>query len=115
MRHYWQEVKTNGDLIQALADGHFRKRTPLPAFFRPATEERIDFFLKMVKKFKVDGIIWYSMMYRDSYDIEGIYFGRRAEKEGIPFLKIMTDYDTAETGALRTRIEAFIEAIKGGW
>ena len=113
MRPYWQEVETNGDLIQALADGYFRKRTPLPAFFRPATEERIDFFLKLVKEYKVDGIIWYSMMYRDAYDIEGIYFGRRAEKEGIPFLKIMTDYDTAETGALRTRIEAFIESIKG--
>lgn len=112
IRRYWQKIETNGDLIQALADGYFRKRTPLPAFFRPAAEERIDFHLKLVKEFRVDGILWYSMMYRDAYDIEGIYFMRRAEKEGIPFLKIMSDYDSAESGPLRTRIETFVETIR---
>jgi len=111
MRPYWQEVENNGDLVEALADGYFRKRTPPPAFFRPATEERVAFFLRLAKEFRVDGIIWYSMMYRDSYDIAGIYFRRIAEKEGLPFIKIMSDYDTAETGPLRTRIEALIESL----
>jgi len=113
MRPYWQEVESDGDLIEALADGYFRRKTPLPAFFRPATKERIAFFLKLAREFRVDGIIWYSMLYRDSYDVEGIYFGRRAEKEGLRFIKIVSDYDTAERGPLRTRIEAFIESIKG--
>jgi benzoyl-CoA reductase/2-hydroxyglutaryl-CoA dehydratase subunit BcrC/BadD/HgdB len=53
------------------------------------------------------------MLYREAYDIEGIYFGRRAEKEGLRFIKIVSDYDTAERGSLRTRIEAFIESIRG--
>jgi benzoyl-CoA reductase/2-hydroxyglutaryl-CoA dehydratase subunit BcrC/BadD/HgdB len=51
------------------------------------------------------------MLYREAYDIEGIHFGRTAEKEGLPFIKIVSDYDTAEHGQLRTRIEAFIESI----
>jgi benzoyl-CoA reductase/2-hydroxyglutaryl-CoA dehydratase subunit BcrC/BadD/HgdB len=69
--------------------------------------------LKLTKEFRVDGIIWYSMLYREAYDIEGMYFGRIAEKEGFPFIRIVSDYDTAERGSLRTRIEAFIESIKG--
>ena len=112
MRPYWQEVESDGDLIEALADNYFGRKTPPPAFFRPA-EERVPFLLKLAKEFRVDGIIWYSMLYREAYDIEGIYFGRRAEKEGLRFIKIVSDYDTAERGPLRTRIEAFIESIRG--
>jgi benzoyl-CoA reductase/2-hydroxyglutaryl-CoA dehydratase subunit BcrC/BadD/HgdB len=111
MRPYRQQVESEGDLIQALADAYFRKRSPLPAFFRPA-EERALFLLKLAKEYKVDGIIWYSTLYREAYDIEGAYFRQIAEKEGLRFMKIVSDYDTAERGALRTRIEAFIESIK---
>jgi benzoyl-CoA reductase/2-hydroxyglutaryl-CoA dehydratase subunit BcrC/BadD/HgdB len=42
MKPYWQEVESGGDLIEALADGYFRRRMPLPAFFRP-DEERASF------------------------------------------------------------------------
>jgi benzoyl-CoA reductase subunit C len=113
MRPYWEEVGTDGDLLVALADCYFRKRTPPPAFFSPAFKQRFAFLLKLAKEFKVDGIIWYSMMYRDSYDITGLYFARIAEQEGLPFIKIMSDYDIVETGPLSTRIEAFIESIEG--
>jgi benzoyl-CoA reductase subunit C len=112
MRPYWEEVGTDGDLLVALADCYFRKRTPPPAFFSPAFKQRFAFLLKLAKKFRVDGIIWYSMMYRDSYDITGLYFARIAEQEGLPFIKIMSDYDIVETGPLSTRIEAFIESIE---
>jgi benzoyl-CoA reductase/2-hydroxyglutaryl-CoA dehydratase subunit BcrC/BadD/HgdB len=112
MKPYRQEVKNDGDLIEALADGYFMRRTPPPAFFRPATEERVAFLLKLVKEFSVDGVVWYSMLYRDSYDVEGIYFGRSAEKEGLPFIKIVSEYDTAEHGQFRTRIEALVESIE---
>jgi benzoyl-CoA reductase/2-hydroxyglutaryl-CoA dehydratase subunit BcrC/BadD/HgdB len=115
MRLYRGQVRSEGDLIEALADYYFKERTPLPAFFRPATEERCNFFLKLAKDYKIDGIIWYSMLYREAYDVEGMFFGQRAEREGLPFIKIVTDYDTAEHGMLRTRIEAFTESIRGKW
>ncbi|MGD9394717.1 MAG: 2-hydroxyacyl-CoA dehydratase family protein, partial [Dehalococcoidia bacterium] len=112
MRPYWQAVESDGDLMRALATSYLLKRTPLP-FSRPSVKERNDLILGLVREFKVDGIIWYSLMYRDSYNIDSIYFGRKAVEEGIPFLSIMSDYDNAETGQLRTRIEAFIESIGG--
>ena len=112
MRPYWQEMESNGDLIEALANGYFMKRTPPPAFFRPA-KERASFLLKLAKDFRVDGIIWYSMMYREAYDIEGMYFANLAAKEGLPFIRIVTDYNTVEHVSMRTRIEAFTESIKG--
>jgi benzoyl-CoA reductase/2-hydroxyglutaryl-CoA dehydratase subunit BcrC/BadD/HgdB len=113
IRPYCGEIEISNDLILALASYYFKKRAPLPALFRPSTAERFAFLLKLAKDFSVNGIIWYSMLYRESYDIEGVYFGRQAEKKGFPFIKIVTDYNPAENISLQTRISAFIESITG--
>ena len=112
MRHYWERVNLNGDLMEALADRYFRRRVP-PAWFRPS-RERIDFVMKLAKDFTVDGIIWYQLMYRESYDMQSFYFQRILEKEmGLRMLKVASDYDASEMGPLSTRVETFIETIKG--
>jgi benzoyl-CoA reductase/2-hydroxyglutaryl-CoA dehydratase subunit BcrC/BadD/HgdB len=114
VRHYQQRIKPNGDLIRALADRYLRRRVP-PAFFHGVIKNRFDCLLKLIKDFKVNGVIWYSLMYRDSYDREGLLFSQVLNKEvGIPLLKLNSDYDVAETGPMRTRIETFIEIIKRG-
>ena len=108
---YWQTVDTDSDLIYALATNYFTNRIP-GAFFRGAAKERFDFLLKLAKDFKVDGIVWYSLMYRETYDIEGYLFHEVTSKLGLPMLKVVSNYDASETGAIRTRIETFIETIK---
>jgi benzoyl-CoA reductase/2-hydroxyglutaryl-CoA dehydratase subunit BcrC/BadD/HgdB len=37
---------------------------------------------------------------------------KRLAKEGIPLLRIETDYSDEDTGQLRTRVEAFLEMIR---
>ena len=113
LRHYWQDVRVDGDLMEALADRYFRRREP-PAWFRPS-RERLDYLIDMARDFNVDGIIWYQLMYRSSYDIQSFYFEKMVKKElDIPMLKIESDYDVSEKGPLRTRIETFVEIIKAG-
>ncbi|MBN1368376.1 MAG: 2-hydroxyacyl-CoA dehydratase, partial [Dehalococcoidales bacterium] len=114
IRPYQQMIETDGDLLRNIAESAMEKRVP-PALFHNVMKERFDYFFKLIKDFKVDGVIWYSMMYRDSYDREGLFFSRILDKEaGIPLLKINTDYDTAETEQMRTKIETFIEIVKQG-
>lgn len=112
VRHYWQKVEPNGDLMQALADRYLRKR-PAPAFFKMCKEEKFNFLFELIREFKVDGVLWYSLMYRDGYNRWGVLFPQALEEEiGIPFLKLTSDYDPAEATSMRTRVEAFIETIK---
>jgi len=112
VRHYQQRIEPNGDLIRALADRYLRRRVP-PAMFHGVIKNRFDYLLKLVKEFKVSGVVWYSLMYRDSYDREGLLFSQVLKKErGIPLLKLNSDYDIAESGPMRTRIETFIEIVK---
>lgn len=111
VRHYWEDVTPNGDLVRSLADRYFRRRVP-PAWFRPG-KERHEFLIKLAGDFKVDGVIWYQMMYRDSYDIESYYFPDILQREtGLTMLKIESDYDAAEIGPMRTRVETFVEGLK---
>ena len=79
-----------------------------------AIKERFDFLLKLAEDFKVDGVVWYPLMYRETYAIEGYLFQKALEKLRIPMLKIASTYDASETNTFRARIEAFIEIIKGG-
>jgi len=113
LRNYWQTVDAEGDLMRALANSYFARRVP-GAFFRGAAKERFDFLLKLAKDFKVSGVVWYSLMYRDSYDVEGYIFHKVLEKLNIPMLRLSSDYDVAETGSFRTRIETFVGTIKKG-
>ena len=111
IKPYWENVKLDGDLMAALADCYFTRRVP-PAWFRPG-KERHDFLIKLVKDFNVAGVIWYQLMYRESYKTESYYFPDILKREtGLPMLIVESDYDPAETGPMRTRIETFIETIR---
>ncbi|MFC2027289.1 2-hydroxyacyl-CoA dehydratase subunit D [Chloroflexota bacterium] len=110
VRHYWEQINPDGDLMEALADRYFRRRIP-PAWCRPAGE-RVDFVRKIIVDRAIDGIIWYQLMYRDSYDIHSFFFTKTTERDtGVRVLKIQSDYDPSEIGLLRTRIETFIETL----
>jgi benzoyl-CoA reductase/2-hydroxyglutaryl-CoA dehydratase subunit BcrC/BadD/HgdB len=112
VRHYQQRTEPNGDLISALADRYLRRRVP-PAFFHGVVKDRFDYLLKLAKEFKVDGVVWYSLLYRDSYDREGLLFSEELKKKAaIPLLRLSSDYDIAETGPMRTRIETFIDIVR---
>lgn len=111
IRPYLESIKPDGDLIDALVDGYFTRRIP-PAWFRPG-RERLDFLVKLAKEFDVAGVIWYQLMYRESYKLESYYFPEILRKEtGLPMLTVESDYDIAETGPLRTRIESFVESLR---
>ncbi|MFC2123109.1 2-hydroxyacyl-CoA dehydratase subunit D [Bacteroidota bacterium] len=110
IRPYWENVTPNGDLMSALADAYFERRVP-PAWFRPG-KERLEFLVKLARDYKVDGVIWYQLMYRESYKTESYYFPEILNREtGLSMLVLESDYDAAEVGQMRTRIETFIESI----
>ena len=111
LRNYRQFIDIGDDIMRSLADGYFAKRIP-DAFFRGAAEERINFLTELLREYKADAVVWYTLMYRESYDVEGYILRRRLEKLGIPVLCLSSDYDSAETGSFRTRIETFVDMIQ---
>ena len=112
LRPYWHDVSEEGDPLQALADCYFMRRVP-PAWFRPANETR-DFLINLARDYRVSGVVWYQLMYRESYKIESYLFPEKLRGEtGLTMLVLESDYAPGETGQIRTRVEAFLETIGG--
>lgn len=76
-------------------------------------DERVDQVLKEYRDSKAQGILHYSLQFCHTYNIEEIKIREACEKEGIPYLSIETDYSPEDVGQLQTRIEAFLEQIRG--
>jgi benzoyl-CoA reductase/2-hydroxyglutaryl-CoA dehydratase subunit BcrC/BadD/HgdB len=113
IRYYWQNIEAEGDLLRSLAKGYLRDKLPA-AFMRYSSRERLDFALKLAEDFNVSGIIWYELLYCETYDNESYFFDQRMGERNIPMLILESGYDEGGTGPMRIRIDAFIELVKGG-
>ncbi|MBA3013566.1 MAG: 2-hydroxyacyl-CoA dehydratase family protein [Proteobacteria bacterium] len=76
-------------------------------------DERVDKVLKDYRISSAQGIIHYSLQFCHTYNIEEIKIREACEKEGIPYLSIESDYSQDDIGQLQTRIEAFLEQVRG--
>jgi benzoyl-CoA reductase/2-hydroxyglutaryl-CoA dehydratase subunit BcrC/BadD/HgdB len=75
--------------------------------------ERVDQVLKEYHGSTAQGILHYSLQFCHTYNIEAIKIKEACEKNKIPVLSIESDYSPEDVGQLQTRIEAFLEQVKG--
>jgi len=94
--------------IKAIADRYMNIHC---ACFTP-NDERLDDVVKLAKEYQADGVVHYNLQFCHTYANEAIKIEQRLEKEGIPLLRIETDYSDEDAGQLKTRIEAFLEMLK---
>ncbi|MEA5059951.1 MAG: double-cubane-cluster-containing anaerobic reductase, partial [Candidatus Pelethousia sp.] len=80
------------------------------ACFTPNTG-RIEDILRMVKDYKVDGVIDCSLKFCCLYDTEKYAVSRALKEAGVPVLALETDYTDTDAEQLRTRIGAFVEML----
>lgn len=80
------------------------------ACFTPNTE-RVDDIIRLVKEYKVDGVIDVNLKFCTLYDTEGTIVEKALRKADIPVLGIETDYTDSDSEQLKTRIGAFIEML----
>lgn len=81
------------------------------AIYTP-NRERIEHIKEMAVKYKADGVILYALQFCAPYTVEAMGIENELEKEGIPAIRVETDYSQEDISQLKTRIGAFIERIK---
>ncbi len=96
------------DQLKTIADRYMNIHC---ACFTP-NDERLEDVVQLVKDYQVDGVVHYNLQFCHTYANEAVKIEKRLEEEGIPLLRIETDYSDEDTGQLKTRIEAFLEMIK---
>jgi len=81
------------------------------AIFTP-NRERIDHVTEMTGKYKADGVVHYEIQFCTPYAMESHSMRQAMGKEGVPFLRIETDYSMEDAAQLQTRVQAFLELLK---
>ncbi len=81
------------------------------ACFTP-NEERIQKIVSMFKERQADGVIYYTLSFCHTYNVESFLVEKALKAEGIPYLAIESDYSPEDAGQIKTRVEAFIESVK---
>jgi benzoyl-CoA reductase/2-hydroxyglutaryl-CoA dehydratase subunit BcrC/BadD/HgdB len=106
-------VTPEGDTVDALIDRLVdRYLTVDCAVFTP-NPTRSEHALRIAREAKADGVIHYGLEFCTPYQMEAPGLERRLEESGVPVLRVDTDYSAEDAGQLRTRVEAFIERIRG--
>jgi len=104
--------ESNGSIDRQLAALTDRYMKIDCSCFTP-NNERMEQVVKEYRDSKAQGVVHYSLQFCHTYNIEAIRIKEECEKHNIPFLAIESDYSAEDVGQLQTRIEAFLEQVKG--
>jgi len=110
-RYLWEPVETEGDILGSLAR-YYLNRPNCPRMM-DQHEAIFGFIMDMVRRFKVDGLIYQKMQFCDLWGGESLFLEKRLKESNIPFLSLQREHIVTNVGAIATRVEAFIEMIEG--
>jgi len=100
-----------GDPIDALAE-RYLYNVPCPCM--TDLDRRLKRTVMLIQDYAVSGVIYYSLKYCDTWRSEFPLIKDYVHKElKTPMLLVESDYSPSDVGTIRTKIEAFIEMIRG--
>jgi benzoyl-CoA reductase/2-hydroxyglutaryl-CoA dehydratase subunit BcrC/BadD/HgdB len=106
-RAFWEPVDESKDPMLALAERYIK----IPCSCMSPNKKRIDNILELVREFKVDGAVYYTLQFCHGYNIEKYKIQQALKKEGIPLLAIETDYSDSDVEQIGLRVDAFLEML----
>ncbi len=94
-----------GNPVRVLAEHYLT----IPCSCMTPNTRRLTELTRMIDTFKPDAVVDIVLQACHSYNIESHKVGEHAEKkQGLPFLKIVTDFSQSDVGQIRTRVEALV-------
>ena len=95
------------DIMQEIADRYLS----INCSVMTPNGDRMDDIIALCKKYNVDGVVDLVLTACHTFNVEAELMRQRMEREGIPCMKIETDYAPNDQGQIDTRIAAFIEML----
>ena len=104
----FQMVDTEAeDIVKAIAERYLK----IGCSVLTPNSERMKLIPELVREFKIDGIVEVDLQTCTPYCVETFQIKELAEKLGVPYMSVETDYSQSDSGQLSTRIEAFMEML----
>lgn len=93
------------DPLKAIADKYFH----LPCSVMTSNRRRLELLERLARDYRADCIIdlvWQGCL---TYDVESYFTKELAQRMGLPYLKIVTDYGPSDSARIALRVEALLE------
>lgn len=103
----------SGDTVEQMIDNMVNRYFDIHCAVFTPNPDRLERIKEMKKEFKADGVVHYTLQFCQPYQVESFLVEEELQKENVPVLKIDTDYSQEDAGQIKTRVEAFVEMIKG--
>jgi benzoyl-CoA reductase/2-hydroxyglutaryl-CoA dehydratase subunit BcrC/BadD/HgdB len=110
-RFFRDPVDETAEPISALAERYLYK-IPCPRM-SGAQAERIRFVMDQIRDFHVDGVIIQRMKFCPMWWGDAFVLRDELKKAGIPCLELEREYLVSGAGAIKTRVQAFLETLEG--
>lgn len=107
-RYFWDLVEPSAAPLEAIAKRYLEK-VPCPCVY---PGDRMEHISNQIKDYRVQGVIIYSLKFCDTHLHQVPEIQKDLIEDGIPAMFIESDHLSGFDGQLKTRIQAFIEAIK---
>jgi benzoyl-CoA reductase subunit C len=111
-RRYFNDLVPGGMTPLAALARRYLSRVPCPRM-SGGHPQRADFVKEQIKEFNVDGVIIQRMKFCPSWWGEAFMLQKELKEIGVPCLEIEKEYMLSGSGAIRTRIQAFLETLEG--
>ena len=109
-RYFWDTIDETKNPIDAIAERYLLKVScPRMTDGQP---KRAEFMLDMIKQFNVDGVIFQRMKFCAIWWAEVFMLRGKLKEEGIPFLELEREYVLSGAGAMKTRVQTFMEILE---
>lgn len=110
-RYFRDRVDEAAEPINALAERYLNKIS-CPRM-SGGQQDRTRFIMDQIREYNVDGVIIQRMKFCPLWWGEAFVIRDELKKEGIPSLELEKEYVLSGTGAMKTRVQAFLEALEG--
>jgi len=110
MRFWNEDVPMEEDPFEGLKE-HYLVKFQCPRTDRGPGVKRFDYLLNMAKEYQADGIIGYTISFCDPHKLDYPDLRDYLEQQGFPMLLIDDNYSLQSTGAISTRVQAFLEML----
>ncbi|BDU71602.1 double-cubane-cluster-containing anaerobic reductase [Mesoterricola silvestris] len=104
-------VPRTGATVEEMVDHLVDRYLRIDCAIYTPNPDRLAHVKEMARAYRVDGVLLYGLQFCTPYAVEALGIEQVLEGEGIPALRIETDYSQEDVGQLKTRIQAFIERI----
>ena len=109
-RYFWDLVDSDAEPLRAIARRYLDK---VSCPFTYQSEDRFKHVMDMAKRYDVEGAVIFVLKFCDTHMFDAPLLREELESSGLPVLYLEWEHAMTGIAQLRTRIEAFIEMIRG--